>query len=581
MNLNLKGWQKVSSADDHTVMRNDKGHELKVSHKPLSKQMRKTLDGLPMAEGGMVPVKKENYDESAGAHNLVKNADPEKRKKVAETFKKMASGGEVEQKKEPEPVVINIGAQGLNPNAPVNPQMPAQGEPQQPIAPPQAPQFSIANAVSPMVAAMEAAPPEPTNGVIGEKPKESAPLAEAQQPQPSVNAPQSAPQATIEAPAATPLAKASVDPYGYTDQQLQTEIGIESQRQGLAGQAEAEGDLGNAQAKLLHAAAAREVILNREFMSNARALESARQTATKALEDKKIDPQQYWNSKSAPGKVASIIGLILGGVGSGILRQENPALKYLNQQIDNDVKAQQAEIGKRENLLAANMRQFGNMRDAMDMTRVMQSDIAAHQMKEAAAIAQDPMAKARLAQAAGQLFQQNAPVLQQMAMRKTLLGGANSGRLNPEMVIRAIVPEGERQSTLKELKEAQTAYRARDNAFTAFDQVSKMNTIGNRGTSPLQAKRQIDAIWKPVVAAMSKETAGRFTEQDAEMLDTLKPGVGENANTLQAKRAAMQRLMSEKLHFPALKIWNIDPSGGARYDNLGRPRVQESAPVIK
>jgi len=53
----------------------------------------------------------------------------------------------------------------------------------------------------------------------------------------------------------------------------------------------------------------------------------------------------------------------------------------LNRQIDRDIDAQKATLGRKESLLSANMRQFGNLHDATQMTKVMQTDIVSNQLK--------------------------------------------------------------------------------------------------------------------------------------------------------------------------------------------------------
>lgn len=61
-----------------------------------------------------------------------------------------------------------------------------------------------------------------------------------------------------------------------------------------------------------------------------------------------VDPERFWNSKSTAGKVTSVIGMILGGVGMGIAHRpgENPALDQLNKAITNDIESQKFNIDK-------------------------------------------------------------------------------------------------------------------------------------------------------------------------------------------------------------------------------------------
>jgi hypothetical protein len=70
------------------------------------------------------------------------------------------------------------------------------------------------------------------------------------------------------------------------------------------------------------------------------------------------------------------------------------------------------------------------LRDATDMTRVMQNDIVANQLREQAAKAQSPLAVARANEALGKLHMDSSQMLGQMAMRKTLLSAAGQGDMS-------------------------------------------------------------------------------------------------------------------------------------------------------
>jgi len=374
---------------------------------------------------------------------------------------------------------------------------------------------------------------------------------------------------------------AQPDPYGFNAHEAAYNQGLESEKKGLQQASSAEAAVGQAQARLLGTQQAIQATQATEFQTYIKVLNTERESLMADIKNQHIDPNRFVNNMSTSSKISTALGLIASGMGSAMAHQENLAAKFLTQQIDNDINAQKSELGKKENLLSANLRQFGNMRDAMDMTRVMQSDILGNQLKQAAAQQQSPMAKANLLKALGQLEIQSAPIVSQMAMRKTLLSGASKGQIAPESVIRMVVPEHEQAGATKELKEAQTSYKARDNVLSAFDKIAEINTLSNRALSPFQSTRQIAALRDPVVASLSKETAGRFTEQDAHMLATLFPQAGDTPETLIMKRGQTNKLINEKLNFPALKKWGIDLSSTGRYDSVGNLKIVKSAPKQK
>jgi hypothetical protein len=109
-------------------------------------------------------------------------------------------------------------------------------------------------------------------------------------------------------------------------------------------------------------------------------------------------------------KIATSIGLILGGF-AGMAGQENPASKFLNAQLDRSIKGQELELGKKQNLLSANLQKFKNIRDAADFTRVNLNDMTARMIQEAAAKSADPLAHGRAMQEVGKLQQQSGMLM--------------------------------------------------------------------------------------------------------------------------------------------------------------------------
>lgn len=230
------------------------------------------------------------------------------------------------------------------------------------------------------------------------------------------------------------------DPYGMNQLEQGMLSGFQKQQEGITNQAKAEGELGQAQANVLNQQIQQQKDTQTSYQDHYNALENERQAFMQDLKNEHIDPQHYLNSMGVGSKIATGIGLILGGMGGGLMHQGNPALDFLNKQISNDIDSQKMDLGKKENLLSANMRQFGNLKDATDMTRIMQMDIVGNQLKEAAAKAQDPLVQARALKEYGVLEQQRVQAMSQFAMRKTLMSGGMGGQnldtlrmLNPEM----------------------------------------------------------------------------------------------------------------------------------------------------
>lgn len=408
---------------------------------------------------------------------------------------------------------------------------------------------------------VEAIKPEEQPLDISPEPTAPPPMPEA--PQAAAPTPQQAPM-----PAAPQQAAAQPDPFGVSTQAQALERGIGEQKAGIAGEATALGAMGQAEAKQLQTQQFQQQKSIENYSNNYNEIEQDRQKLSADVANQHFDPNHYWSGKSTGGKISTVIGLILGGLGGS-----DAPLKFLENNINRDIDLQKAELGKKENLLSANMKRFGNLRDATDMTRIMQADRVSNLLKMEAAKAQDPLAKARAMTAAGQIDERTAPLQGQMAMRRTLLTPGNNSGITPEQRLMGL---GAPPEATKELKEAQDTAKFRDNVVEAFDQLNKTNTVGNRimhaGFTPAAVKAYRD----PLLAALSKGTAGKFTDKDSDMLESLFPAPGDSTETTKIKRSQLIKLMSEKMHFPVLEQYGVhmgesSPSGG----------IKERPPVLK
>lgn len=380
-----------------------------------------------------------------------------------------------------------------------------------------------------------------------------------------------APQAGNPTPEVSPLAaqaQQSEQPQDITKQDLSKENpsvmqGYQRQVQAAQMEGAATADMALQQERQLKAGALAQQDLQTQFQNHYKALDDERNNFQQDILNQHIDPNKYLGSKDTVGKVGTAIGLILGGIGSGLAGGPNQALQFLNMQIDRDIDAQKAELGKRETLLSANMRQFGNLDAATNMTRMMTSDIIKTQLQQAAAKAQSPIAKANALRMVGQLEQQTAPMAMQLATRQMLMSGGGNGpgqvsQQDPAKLIPLVVPEKDQPAAYKELQEAQNMASAKNNIMSSFDKIAKLQTLGSKLSNPVQTRSQIAAIKDPLVAGLSKATAGRFTEQDAGMLDSLFPTLTDNAKSVATKKEQIDKLISEKMHFPVLSGNYID-----------------------
>lgn len=142
-----------------------------------------------------------------------------------------------------------------------------------------------------------------------------------------------------------------------------------------------------------------------------------------------IDPQRLWANKSSSQKATAVIGMILGGIGSGLTGQPNAALAVIQHQIEQDIDAQKSELGKKENLLSDNLRKFGNLDAAVKMTQLQMTAGLEGQLKLAAARSGSADAIGKADALIGQSRKAMVPQYADLAMRQAsmaMMSGASA-----------------------------------------------------------------------------------------------------------------------------------------------------------
>lgn len=277
---------------------------------------------------------------------------------------------------------------------------------------------------------------------------------------------------------------------------------------------------------------------------------------TNEINNGKIDPNRMWHNKSTGAKVGSIIGMLLSGVGSGLSGQRNMAMDVLNKQIDNDIDAQKANLGQKKTALEGFMHEYGNVKDASAALRLNYLAAVDAQMGKIAAQNGGAMAQQQYLMNSGKLKQEMMQTIGPLAMSQAAFNQMKNGSQgNPEMMIRMSKYQGasekETDKMYDELKGLSAMQKGGQKALEAFDKVNQMALAG--AFKPGARDAAID----PVVAQLSKDTAGRFTEQDAQMLHKLFPAKLDSGDTRQYKRQKLLELIQEKMNSPLLDAYGI------------------------
>lgn len=171
------------------------------------------------------------------------------------------------------------------------------------------------------------------------------------------------------------------------------------------------------------------------YQSQARAeMNSEIDKQAQDIANQKIDPKRLWNSKSDGERAASLIGIVLSGIGSGLTGGPNMALQVIDRQIERDINAQTAELGKKENLLSALYRKYGNLEQAQGVARIFKTEAFARELQTQAAQHGGEAEKAHAdfmgTQLRAGIAAQKDQFANQMGMMRwqmTMVGGAGGG----------------------------------------------------------------------------------------------------------------------------------------------------------
>lgn len=214
--------------------------------------------------------------------------------------------------------------------------------------------------------------------------------------------------------------------------------GMRLEKLGATQAAAAQGQLGQQQADVLQNDIQRRQEIQNHFDNNFNDLNSERHNHITDIRQGYINPEQYWEGDDqghgGHSKIMAALGMIISGFGAGLSGQPNAALAYINSAIDRNINAQAKNLDTKKSLLGYNLDQFKNMRDASDMTRVMQADVVKSQIDQAAAKAATPLAAAAANKAKGEIDAKYQPIFMNLALRHTLQGLGSGQSTSPGTV---------------------------------------------------------------------------------------------------------------------------------------------------
>lgn len=333
-------------------------------------------------------------------------------------------------------------------------------------------------------------------------------------------------------------------------------------QQGMRNEAKAEGELGRQQA--IAADNANKNSDNILAMHNKKYQELSTEVdnSIKDYQSSKISSKNYTESKSVGSKIATAIGLILGGIGGGLLRQENPALAFLNKNIDRDIDAQKANLNNKNTVLSAYLHKTKDLTEATAMTRAFFLEKYSNDIAKAAALSKAPLAQSRADQVIGKLNFEKNQLLNAIAEKQSKMEFVRnaSGTVDPSQLVIHVVPKEHQAQVFKEIYVAQNTKRMTKELRHIFEEAAKENTFLKTGGGKLRTPPSVMALHQALGPTFA-DLEGSVAQSTIDNVKTnLTPRPGDLESTINTKRAALNSYLQSKSSAPTAKGFGIDLS---------------------
>lgn len=448
--LELSKFKHVSSDNESTTLQHQDGHQLIIANKALSPTFREQLEALAKHKPQEKP---QTQEPQKFAHGTVDT--PIAQQSVQQPAEQpQAQAPVVAPAPPPQDVYQQAAAEGqqkmtLQKQADADATLNSANQQEESLKERMA--FDASHGVSPE--ALKVKYERDLNRIQAQKLDATAasPLAPSNNPDqlaqadkqvpPSITANGTAPGAPQEEPKVPQLGDKEAAPapqQGNFDPESRFHEGALETERGIYGKAAALDKVGQIQAKAHKDAIDNELIAKDAYQQSFNDLDKDRLDLQHDIKEGYVSPEKYWTGIKNPetgqvegshSKVMAGIGMILAGFNP--TGQPNAAINFLKYQMDKNLEAQAQNLSSKQNLLAHNLQQFGNLRDATQMARIQMNDMVSHQLDQAAAQAQGPIAKAAAQEAAGQFKIQSAGMARTFAMQRAMMNLASGSNSNP------------------------------------------------------------------------------------------------------------------------------------------------------
>ncbi len=362
-------------------------------------------------------------------------------------------------------------------------------------------------------------------------------------------------QSSPEIPTNTDVSNAQTlpsDPYGLDQYAQQKQNALNESEMGAIGQNQAGQAYAGQMGKLSNQYAQSVADQMARYKDAQNNIQAERSNLQSDIMNQHIDPKAYMKNMSTGGKIGTIFGLLVGGMGAGLTHGTNLAWQGMQDNINRDIQSQRDELGKKQNLLAHNFQKEGNLNVATDLTRIQTNDVLSAHAKALAAQSQSAAAKAGLLGIAGNFDNQSAELTHNIAVQKAMYQyGGGLEMLPADKRERAVrLPDGRIQLAItkdgaKDLREQiQTTQ-------PIFDQLDKLGQLGPSALVPGTPANQTAQSVRAQLIPMVNENAGlkRLSGEDIQNINKMFSDPTRFSQLLggQAKTNAFKGFLQDKL----------------------------------
>jgi hypothetical protein len=304
-----------------------------------------------------------------------------------------------------------------------------------------------------------------------------------------------------------------------------------------------------------------------------------------SIMNNEIDPGRYMANMGTVGKISTTLGLILGGIGAGMTGGPNLAYKALESAIDRDVESQKLDLNKKNNLLTAYYKMYGDVEQAeaatkaqiMSLVQLKANQLAA-QSKSAQASEQNKLFQAQLESKKEQYQNQQAQLaadrqLSQMTQAPT------AERPSDEQIYSYIDRRNLPDKAKADTKDAYTDYQAAMQGISDFKEImSDQHVLSQLSAykNPIQRLELLNT-YKVALAPIVKAVTGETRMSDQEFKNFVEPLLSGPLTTKEALDKKIDIMIRSKMQ--DFKRYTTKLKGVGL--NLPMPVIGESVPTTK